>query len=231
MEKESISLNKFISSTGVCSRREADRWIEAGRVTINGNVAQKGNRVFDGDKVHIDGKPIGNQSKKLYLKYYKPLGVTCTTNLSDPSNIIDRIGLKERIFPIGRLDKNSTGLILLTNDGDIVNHVLRKENKHEKEYVVRVDRPFDKTFIEKMSAPIPMLGTQTLPCRILPIGKDIFKIILTQGLNRQIRRMVEFCGYKVMMLKRIRVMHIELNTLQLDQWVYLTEEEEKLLLK
>lgn len=225
MEKESISLNKFISSTGICSRREADTWIEAGRVMINGNVAKKGNRVFEKDEVTLDGKAIKPKTKPIYIKYHKPPGITCTTDKNDKTNIVDQINIKQRIFPIGRLDKNSTGLILLTNNGDIVNQILRKENKHEKEYIVRVNKPITKQFLRRMSHPIPMLGTKTLPSKIKQIKRDVFKIILTQGLNRQIRRMCEFCGYKALALKRIRIMKIKLNDLKTGEWQYLSAAE------
>lgn len=227
LDKESISLNKYISSTGICSRRVADTWIEAGRVTINDNIARKGNRVFDGDRVHIDGKPLKSKPRPVYIKYNKPPGVTCTTDRSDKSNIIDRINYKERIFPIGRLDKNSTGLILLTNDGDIVNKVLRKENKHEKEYIVKVDRSITKQFIQRMSKPIPMLGKKTLPCKVIQVKEDTFRIILTQGLNRQIRRMCQFCDYRVLSLKRVRIMKIKLDGLKSGEWKYLSDKEEQ----
>jgi len=225
MNEDSISLNKYISQTGICSRREADRWIEAGRVAINGTIAVKGNRVFAKDRVTIDGKPLKEQVTTVYMAYNKPPGVTCTTDRSDKSNILDAIQYGQRIFPIGRLDKASTGLILLTNDGDIVNKILRKENKHEKEYVVKVNRSISKSFLERMSKPIPMLGTKTLPAKVFQIKDHLFKIILTQGLNRQIRRMVEFCGYKVVSLKRIRIMHIKLGNLKIGEWRYLSEQE------
>ncbi|MCI4666744.1 MAG: pseudouridine synthase [Bacteroidia bacterium] len=225
MNEDSININKFISSKGLCSRREADRWIDEGRVKINGKIATKGNRVSPGDKVSIDGKPLKTQVKSIYIKFNKPAGVTCTTDRRDKSNIIDYLNFKERIFPIGRLDKNSTGLILLTNDGDIVNQVLRKENKHEKEYVVTVDKPITEQFINRMSKPIPMLGTKTLPSKVRKIKHNVFKIILTQGLNRQIRRMCEFCGYKAVALKRIRIMQIRLDDLKPGQWVYLSKQE------
>jgi 23S rRNA pseudouridine2604 synthase len=229
--QDSISLNKFISSTGLCSRRQADKWIEEGRVQINKQPAKKGNRVFPSDQVTIDGKPLRNKPQAIYLMYHKPLGVTCTTDRRDKSNIIDRIRINQRIFPIGRLDKNSTGLILLTNDGDIVNKILRKENRNEKEYVVGIDAPITSAFLKKMSGPIPILGTKTLPAQVTQIKPHLFKIILTQGLNRQIRRMVEYCGHKVMSLKRIRIMDIHLGDLKLGEWRYLTEEELKSLQK
>jgi len=227
MNEDSISLNKYISSTGICSRREADQWIEAGRVTINGKTAQKGNRVEANDKVAIDGKALKLKKTHVYLMYHKPPGVTSTTDRTDKSNIIDKIHFPERIFPIGRLDKSSTGLILLTSDGDIVNPILRKENRHEKEYVVTVDRPIDDAFLKRMSRPIPMLGTRTLPCKVTRMGSHVFRIILTQGLNRQIRRMCEFCGYNVLTLKRIRIKNIRLGELKVGEWRLLTDEELK----
>ena len=226
MSEDSISLNKFISSKGLCSRREADRLIEQGRVMINGEVAKKGNRVTPSDQVILDGQIIKKKkTQQVYIKFHKPPGVTCTTDTKDKSNIIDYINYKKRIFPIGRLDKSSTGLILLTSDGDIVNKILRKENKHEKEYIVGVNRPINSAFIQKMSKPIPMLGTKTLPSKVIQLKTALFKIILTQGLNRQIRRMCEFCGYKVTTLKRVRIMHITLGALKPGEWSYLSKEE------
>jgi len=228
---ESISLNKFISSTGICSRREADKWIEAGRVAINGSIAKKGNRVTPNDEVTLDGQPLLNKPKPIYMALHKPPGITCTTDLKDRDNIIDFIGHPQRIFPIGRLDKASTGLILLTNDGDIVNNILRVENNHEKEYIVKVDRPITQSFLTKMSKGIPILGTVTKPCHLEKISKTVFKIILTQGLNRQIRRMCEFLNYKVLTLKRVRIMNIQLGKLKVGQWRNLTKEEMKVLRK
>lgn len=225
MEQESISLNKYISNKGLCSRREADKWIEQGRVSINGEVASKGNRVFEGDQVAIDGKLLEIEVAPVYIMLNKPPGITCTTDLKDKSNIIDFINFEERIFPIGRLDKNSTGLILLTNDGDIVNQILRKENRHEKEYIVTVNRSITPAFIKKMSNPIPILGTKTLPCKVIQLKHNVFKIILTQGLNRQIRRMCEYCGYQVLALKRVRIMRIKLGKLGVGQWRHLSREE------
>ena len=225
MEGASISLNKFISSTGVCSRREADRWIEAGRVCINGVIAQKGNRVFDQDEVTIDGEPLQQKPKPVYLLFNKPPGITCTTDLRDPDNIIDFINYPARIFPIGRLDKASTGLIILTNDGDIVNEVLREKYNHEKEYVVKVDKPITPGFLKKMSGGVPILGTVTKPCKVVKIGKFLFKIILTQGLNRQIRRMCEALGYRVVTLKRIRFMNLVVDDLKVGMWRLLTSTE------
>jgi 23S rRNA pseudouridine2604 synthase len=209
----SVSLNKYLSSKGLCSRREADKWIEQGRVRINEEKAVKGNRVWPKDRVSLDGKEITIDVPTVYIMLNKPPGITCTTDLRDKSNIIDFINFNQRIFPIGRLDKNSSGLILLTNDGDIVNKILRKENRHEKEYIVTVDRPVTRSFLERMSRPIPMLGTKTLPCKVTQLKAKVFRIILIQGLNRQIRRMVEYCGYKVLSLKRVRIMDLKIGKL------------------
>jgi 23S rRNA pseudouridine2604 synthase len=225
MSDNSVSLNKYISETGICSRREADRWIEAGRVKINGKVAQKGNRVMEGDKVTVDDKPLKTKPKLVFIALHKPAGITCTTDLKDKDNIIDFVKHKERIFHIGRLDKASTGLIFLTNDGDIVNDILRAENNHEKEYVVTVDRPIDKAFVDNMSKGIPILGTVTKPCTVEKIGKNAFRIILTQGLNRQIRRMCDYLNYNVVTLKRIRIMNVTLDGLNVGQWRNLSKEE------
>ena len=227
MSDASISLNKFISSTGICSRREADKMIEAGRVQINKTVARKGNRVNPGDEGTIDGKPLRAKPKAVYLAFHKPAGITCTTDRRDKSNIIDYIKYHKRIFPIGRLDKPSTGLILLTNDGDIVNQILRVENAHEKEYIVTVNRPINPRFVERMQNGIPILGTVTKKCIVEPINKTTFRIILTQGLNRQIRRMCEYLGYQVKTLKRVRIMHLNLGNLRVGQWRELTEKEFK----
>ena len=221
--ENSTSLNKFISSTGICSRREADKWITAGRVQINGKTAQKGNRVFENDTVKVDGKRIKSKPSMVYIALNKPPGVTSTTDLSDKDNIIDFIKHPKRIFPIGRLDKASSGLILLTNDGDIVNKILRTENNHEKEYIVTVDRPITDEFINKMRKGVPILGTKTKECYLKKLSEKKFKIILTQGLNRQIRRMCEYFDYKVMTLKRVRIMNIELTSLKVGKWRDLTD--------
>lgn len=225
MNDDSVSLNKYISETGICSRREADRWIEAGRIKINGKIAAKGNRVFENDLVTIDGKPLKSKPKAVFIALNKPAGITSTTDRSDKDNIIDFVGHKERIFPIGRLDKASTGLIFLTNDGDIVNEILRAENNHEKEYIVTVDKPVDARFIKRMSAGIPILGTVTNPCFVEKTGPNAFRIILTQGLNRQIRRMCEYLDYQVMTLKRIRIMNVRLDGLKVGAWRDLSKEE------
>ena len=219
------SLNKYISETGFCSRREADKYIDMGRVTINDNVAIKGNRVMPGDVVEIDGEPIKKKDKIVYLVFNKPVGVTCTTDLKDKSNIISFINYKSRIFPIGRLDKPSEGLIFLTNDGDIVNKILRAGNNHEKEYVVTVDKPVSGDFVQKMSNGIRILDTVTKKCFVKQEGKNRFRIILTQGLNRQIRRMCTALGYTVTTLKRVRIMNITLADLPIGKWRYFTSAE------
>ncbi|PWJ70645.1 ribosomal large subunit pseudouridine synthase F [Ruminococcaceae bacterium R-25] len=230
-DNEGIRLNKYIASSGLCSRREADSLIENGKVTINGIVAVQGTKVNEGDVVLVGGKNITPEDSMVYIAFNKPLGVTCTTDKRDPSNIIDYIGFDDRIFPVGRLDKNSSGLILLTNDGSIVNKLLRAENGHEKEYLVTVNHPYDKNFIKQMESGVPVLGQLTLPCKIRPAGDKTFKIILHQGLNRQIRRMCEYLGYKVTKLKRIRFMNINLGDLETGKWRYLTSSEKKELLK
>jgi 23S rRNA pseudouridine2604 synthase len=227
MSDPSISLNKFISSTGICSRREADRMIEAGRVQLNGTTAKKGNRVNSGDEVLLDGAPLKAKPKAVYLALHKPPGITCTTDRKDKSNIIDFLNYPERIFHIGRLDKASTGLIFLTNDGDIVNEILREQNEHEKEYIVTVNKPINASFVRRMSEGIPILGTVTKKCQVEKIGRQAFRIVLTQGLNRQIRRMCDYLGYDVVTLKRVRIMNVHLGGLKPGQWRYLTDEELK----
>ncbi|RYY48828.1 MAG: 23S rRNA pseudouridine(2604) synthase RluF [Chitinophagaceae bacterium] len=221
-----ISLNKFISDSGFCSRREADRYIEECRVTINDKDAHKGNRVKEGDVVKIDGERIGRKkTAPVYLVLNKPKGVTCTTDQKDKTNIVEFINYKTRIFPIGRLDKLSEGVIFLTNDGDIVNKILRAGNGHEKEYIVTVDRPVDIDFIQKMRNGVKILGTVTRKCFVKQEGDNRFRIILTQGLNRQIRRMCEALGFKVTSLKRIRIMNITVSGLQTGKWRYFTPQE------
>ncbi|MFZ9061621.1 MAG: pseudouridine synthase, partial [Steroidobacteraceae bacterium] len=184
-----MRLNKYLSETGACSRREADAWIAAGRVTVNGMPGVLGSQVADGDQVCVDGRPVAAPSRHLYIALNKPVGITCTTEREVPGNIVDFIGIPERIFPVGRLDKDSEGLILLTNNGDIVNEILRSEHEHEKEYEVEVDRPLTPVFLAGMAAGVPILDTVTKPCRVWQTGKNRFHIVLTQGLNRQIRRM------------------------------------------
>lgn len=224
----SISLNKYISSLGICSRRQADKYIESGRVTINKAVAKKGNRVLPTDTVHLDGKRIGTKKPKaIYIALNKPRGIVSTTDKNEPKNIVDYINHKERLFHIGRLDKPSEGLIFMTNDGDIVNKILRAGNNHEKEYIVRVDKPISDRFLTRMSKGVPILDTVTKPCEIEAINTHTFRIILKQGLNRQIRRMCEYLGYNVTKLKRIRIMNITLDGIGYGKWRYLTESEMK----
>ena len=220
-----MRLNKYISETGACSRREADKWIVAGRVTCNGQVAALGTQVSDGDEVRVDGELIGAKKKQIYIALNKPAGITCTSEAHIEDNIIDLVGHPERIFPIGRLDKDSEGLILLTNDGDIVNEILRAENNHEKEYIVRVDRPITDLSLKMMAGGVKIMGELTKPCKVVRIDQESFRMILTQGLNRQIRRMCSALGYKAQRLKRVRIMNIHLGSLGAGQWRYLTDSE------
>jgi len=223
--QDSINLNKFISSTGICSRREAEKLILAGRVTINGKPTQLGNRVFEGDDVRIDGKPLKTKPKTLYIALNKPIGIVSTTDSKEKKNIVKYINHPQRLFPIGRLDKPSEGLIFLTNDGDIVNKILRAGNNHEKEYIVTVDQIINDDFVKRMSNGIPILGTITQKCKVEKISNYVFKIVLTQGLNRQIRRMCEYLGYKVKKLKRTRIMNVSLAGLKYGDWRELTKQE------
>ena len=225
-----MRLNKFLSETGLCSRREADAWIESGRVQVNGTTAVLGTQVADGDEVRLDGQPVVRKPERVYLALNKPVGIECTTDRSVPGNIVDFVGHRERIFPIGRLDKDSEGLILLTNDGDIVNRVLRAEHEHEKEYIVSVDRPLTPGFLEGMAHGVPILDTLTNPCKVRQVGRNTFRIVLTQGLNRQIRRMCEHFDYTVRGLQRVRIMHVQLGNLPLGKWRNLTAAEVRPLL-
>ncbi|MBQ4810668.1 23S rRNA pseudouridine(2604) synthase RluF [Pseudoalteromonas luteoviolacea] len=218
-------LNKYISETGFCSRREADTFISEGRVSVNGQVAEMGLKVTNSDDVLIDNKPLKAKPKRVYIAYNKPVGVTCTTERKIKSNIVSAINYPERIFPIGRLDRPSEGLIFLTNEGDIVNKILRAGNNHEKEYVVTVDKPIDEQFINGMRSGVPILGTVTKKCFVKKNGPKKFTIVLTQGLNRQIRRMCEYFGYEVDTLKRVRIMNVNLNGLRAGQWRHLSENE------
>ena len=207
-------INKYLSEVGFCSRRAADRLIEEGKVTINGEITEIGSKVKEGDQVEVEGQKIINPTnqKNIYLAFNKPIGIVCTTDRRvEPDNIIDFIKYPKRIFPIGRLDKPSEGLIFLTNDGDIVNKILRARNNHEKEYIVGVNRPISKDFIQSMSSGVAILDTVTKNCFVKQLGQKTFKIILTQGLNRQIRRMCESLGYRVRSLKRVRIMNIRLD--------------------
>jgi 23S rRNA pseudouridine2604 synthase len=222
-------INKFISEKGLCSRRDADKLIESGRVTINGVSAETGSKVKAGDEVRLDGRLLSGREELVYIAINKPVGITSTTEHKVKGNIVDFINYPQRIFPIGRLDKDSEGLILLTNDGDIVNKILRAGNNHDKEYIVTVDKPITAEFIQGMSSGVRILDTVTKPCVVKREVKNTFRIILTQGLNRQIRRMCEVFGYKVVKLKRIRIMNIHLKDLPTGKWRYLTPEELKTL--
>ncbi|WP_423236777.1 23S rRNA pseudouridine(2604) synthase RluF [Clostridium fallax] len=224
---EETRLNKYLSETGICSRREADKFIEEGRVTINGVKATMGTKVLKGQKVYLNGKLVKREEELVYIALNKPVGITCTTEKKVKGNIVDFVNHKKRIFPIGRLDKDSQGLIFLTNDGDIVNKILRAGNNHEKEYIVTVDKPITNDFIKRMGNGIPILGTITNKCFVKQEGKYIFRIILTQGLNRQIRRMCEYLGYTVKKLERIRIMNVSIDHLKIGQWRNLTSYELK----
>ncbi|MGE8021287.1 23S rRNA pseudouridine(2604) synthase RluF [Peribacillus frigoritolerans] len=220
-----MRINKFISESGITSRRGADKWIAEGRVTINGTVAELGSQAEPGDDVRVDGKPIKVEQQNVYIALNKPIGITSTTEKHIKGNIVDFVNHPLRIFHIGRLDKDSSGLILLTNDGDIVNEILRAENKHEKEYIVSVDKPLTASFIKDMSSGVEILDTKTLPCKVEQLTKYTFNITLMQGLNRQIRRMCSALGYEVRDLHRIRIMNIHLDGLAIGQWRDLTEDE------
>lgn len=212
MEKVQTRLNKYLSEVGYCSRREADRLIEEGRITVNGVVPEMGLKVSEDDVIRVNGQLIkNNDEENVYLAFYKPVGIECTTNSTVRDNIVDYINYPKRIFPVGRLDKDSEGLIIMTNDGDIVNKILRQKNNHEKEYIVTVNKPVTERFLQRMGAGVPILDTITKKCRVEPISKTVFRIFLTQGLNRQIRRMCEFFGYDVVALKRIRIINISLD--------------------
>ncbi|WP_330371748.1 pseudouridine synthase [Pseudobutyrivibrio sp. LB2011] len=226
--EESIRLNKYLSDAGVCSRRAADKAIEEGRVLVNGKPAEMGMRISSADEVLFDGKPVSNADKKpVLIAYNKPVGIVCTAEKREKNNIIDHINYPERIYPIGRLDKDSNGLILLTNQGDLVNKIMRAANAHEKEYIVTVDKDIDSDFIKKMSSGVYLdeLEVTTRKCQVEKLSQRTFKIILTQGLNRQIRRMCQMLGYRVRSLKRVRIMNIELNDLQEDTYRDVTEAE------
>ncbi len=212
METNLTRINKFLSESGYCSRREADKLLEQGRITINGIVPELGTKVSSEDEIRVDGKLIRESHEKpIYLAFNKPVGIECTTNQKVRNNIVDYINYPKRIFPIGRLDKDSEGLIFMTNDGDIVNKILRARNNHEKDYIVTVNRPITDRFIERMSNGVPILDTITKKCKVEQISKNIFRIVLTQGLNRQIRRMSEYLGYEVIGLKRTRIINISLD--------------------
>ncbi|MAT89096.1 MAG: 23S rRNA pseudouridine(2604) synthase RluF [Flavobacteriaceae bacterium] len=222
---DSVRINKAISDSGYCSRRQADTLIEEGIVTINGTVATHGDRVMPEDDVKVSGKKIRENDTLVYIMLNKPVGITCTTDRRVKGNVVDFIDHQERIFHVGRLDKPSEGLLLMTNDGDIVNKILRAGNQHDKEYIVTVDRPITKDFIERMSNGIPILDTVTKKCEVEQLSRFVFRIVLVQGLNRQIRRMCEYLGYEVQQLKRIRIMNLSLGTLPVGKWRDLTTKE------
>ena len=215
---QEIRLNKYLSEAGVCSRRQADRYIEEGRVTVDGMTADMGQKVTADQEILVDGRPVRIRKKRVVLAVNKPRGIVCTTTKKEKDNIVDFVGYPERIYPMGRLDKDSEGLILMTNDGDLMNEVLRARNYHEKEYQVRVDRPVTPAFLKKMSEGVEIPDTVTRPCKVEKTGEKQFKIILTQGLNRQIRRMCEALGYRVRHLRRVRIMNIELRDLPVGSW-------------
>lgn len=225
--KEEIRINKYLSEAGICSRRDADKLIEEGRVTINGIPAGFGFRVGPQDEVCVNNRPIQRKKERVMLAFYKPVGIVCTTRdpRSKDVNIIDYIKYKKRVFPVGRLDKDSEGLILLSDDGDLSNKIMKAKNYHEKEYQVKVNRPITEAFVKKMAEGVPILGRMTRPCKVLKTSEKGFSIILTEGLNRQIRRMCEYLGYKVTKLKRVRIMDIELEGLKVGEYRELTEEE------
>lgn len=229
--EEKMRINKYLSSSGYCSRREADRLLEQGRVTIDGRKAELGDRAGEGEKVCVDGKPVYPEKKRIVIAFHKPAGVVCTSSRKEKNNIIDYIRFPQRIYPVGRLDKDSTGLIFLTNDGELMDRILRGKNGHEKEYIVQVNRPIKPEILAAMSQGVPILDTMTRPCKIEPMNERTFRIVLTQGLNRQIRRMCEYFGYKVTKLKRVRIMNVVLDGLQEGKWRYLSEEELRIMEK
>ena len=225
MENQGKRLNKFVADSGYCSRREADRLIAEGRVQVDGRPGALGDRVLPGMRVTVDGQSLSGRGEKVYIALNKPAGVVCTTDPREPMNVVDYLDYPIRIFPVGRLDKDSEGLLLMTSDGEIINRILRAAGGHEKEYEVEIDRPVTKEFVEKMSAGVPILDTVTLPCRVRRTGEKSFNIILVQGLNRQIRRMCEALGCNVVRLRRIRIMNIRLGAMRPGQWRELSEEE------
>ena len=225
MENQGKRLTKFVADSGYCSRREADRLIVEGRVQVDGRPGALGDRVLPGMRVTVDGQSLSGRGEKVYIALNKPAGVVCTTDPREPMNVVDYLDYPIRIFPVGRLDKDSEGLLLMTSDGEIINRILRAAGGHEKEYEVEIDRPVTKDFVEKMSAGVPILDTVTLPCRVRRTGERSFNIILVQGLNRQIRRMCEALGCNVVRLRRIRIMNIRLGAMRPGQWRELSEEE------
>ena len=227
MEGKSVRINKFLSEAGVCSRREADRQIEAGNVTIDGNVATCGDRVLPGQLVTYNGREVSKEEEMILIAFNKPVGIVCTAEKREKNNVIDYINYPKRIYPIGRLDKDSQGLLLLTNNGEIVNKMMRSGNMHEKEYIVTVDKPVSDSFIRGLAGGVPLveLGVTTRKCHVKKMGKNQFKIILTQGYNRQIRRMCEYFGYRVRKLERVRIMNISLGDLEIGKYRPVTDSE------
>lgn len=223
--REPVRLNKYMSDAGVCSRRQADRYVEEGRVTVDGQTAVMGQKVTPAQKICLDGKEILVNRKRIVLAVNKPQGIVCTTEKREKDNIVDFIGYPERIYPMGRLDKDSEGLILMTNDGELMDQILRARNYHEKEYIVRVNRPVTMDFLSRMRKGVPILDTVTRPCKVEKIGSNMFKIVLTQGLNRQIRRMCEALDYRVRWLKRVRIMNINLGQLPVGEYREVTGKE------
>lgn len=222
---ESVRINKYMSQCGICSRREADRMLSEGRILVNGEVPEKGTMVTENDTIIVDGRKVSGPAREVVIAFHKPLGVVCTTSKDEPDNVIDYIDFPERIYPVGRLDKDSTGILLLTNNGQLMDDILRGRYEHEKEYEVTVDRPVTDSIWDAMEQGVPILDTMTKPCRVIKRDGKCFTIILTQGLNRQIRRMCEYFGYRVRRLKRVRIMNIELGSLPEGKWRYLSEKE------
>lgn len=225
MENQGKRLNKFVADSGYCSRREADRLIAEDRVQVDGRPGALGDRVLPGMRVTVDGQSLSGRGERVYIALNKPAGIVCTTDPREPMNVVDYLDYPIRVFPVGRLDKDSEGLLLMTSDGEIINRILRAAGGHEKEYEVEIDRPVTREFVEKMSAGVPILDTVTLPCRVRRTGERSFNIILVQGLNRQIRRMCEALGCNVVKLRRIRIMNIRLGGMRPGQWRELTEDE------
>lgn len=227
-----MRLNKYLSDIGFCSRRKADSLIEEGLIKVNGEIASLGMQVEDEDTIEVEGKVVRSSEKtNIYIAFNKPVGIECTANQDVPDNIIDYIGLKERVYPVGRLDKNSEGLILLTNDGEFANFVMRASNHHEKVYVVTLNKSYDDEFIRQMGSGVDLDGRITRPCKVKTVNKRTYNIVLTQGMNRQIRRMSKALGYDVVTLKRIRIMSLKLQDLKLGKWRYLTEDEVRAILE
>ena len=227
MSEKEIRLNKYLSDCGICSRREADRLIEAGRITVDGRTARTGQKILPGQDIKLDENPVEKKNREILLAFYKPRGIVCTEEKREKNNIIDYLNYPCRVFTVGRLDKDSEGLLLLTNLGEIANQIMRGRNGHEKEYLVTINKEVTKDFLRQMTSGVPILDTVTRPCRAKRTGKNSFRIVLTQGLNRQIRRMCEYLGCRVVTLKRIRVMNIRLDGLKAGQYREVTEEEKR----